>query len=175
MEEKSASIWKSTMVSGIYLGIALILLSVVFYVTGNTFSKIAQYSSYPIMIAGIIWGQISYKNELGGFSTYGQAFTAGLLTMVFASILTSIYTYLLYTVIDPSLQEQMRIFTEEQMMAQGKVPEEQMEMALQMTAKFQTPIMLVVFSLFGGAFIGAIISLITAIFIKKNPSDEVPE
>jgi hypothetical protein len=50
-----------------------------------------------------------------------------------------------------------------------------MEMALQMAAKFQTPAMLVVFGLVGGAFIGAIISLITAIFIKKNPSNEVPE
>lgn len=120
MEEKSTSIWKSTMVSGIYLAIALILLSVVFYVTGNTFSKFAQYSSYPIMIAGVIWGQMNYKKDLGGVSTYGQAFTAGLLTMVFASIITSIYTYLLYTVIDPSLQEQMRIFTEEQMIAQEK-------------------------------------------------------
>jgi hypothetical protein len=26
----------------------------------------------------------------------------------------------------------------------------------------------------GGAFVGLIISLITAIFVKKNPSDEVP-
>lgn len=175
MEEKSVSIWKSTMFSGIYLAVALILLSVIFYATGNMFSKVAQYSSYPIIIAGIIWGQLSYRKELGGISTYGQALTAGLLTMVFASIITSIYTYLLYAIIDPSLQEQMRIFTEEQMVAQGKVPEEQMEMALNMAAKFQTPTMMAVIGIFGGALIGLIISLITAIFIKKNPSDEVPE
>jgi hypothetical protein len=174
MEEKSASIWKSTMLSGVYLAIALILLSVIFYVTGNTFSKTAQYLSYPIIIAGIIWGQMSYKKELGGISTYGQILLAGLLTMVFASVISSIYTYVLYTVIDPTLQEQMRIFTEEQMMAQGKVSEEQMEMALKMAAKFQTPIMLLVMGIFGGAFVGLIVSLITAIFIKKNPSDEVP-
>ncbi len=175
MEEKSVSVWKSTMVSGLYLAIALILISVIFYVTGNTFSKAAQYLSYPIMIAGIIWGQISYKKELGGMATYGQMVTAGLLTMVFASLISSVYTYLLYTVIDPTLQEQMRIFTEEQMIAQGKVPEEQMEMALNMAAKFQTPTMLVVIGILGGAFIGLIISLITSIFIKKNPSDVVPE
>lgn len=174
MEEKSASIWKSTMLSGVYLAIVLILISVIFYVTGNSFSKMAQYSSYAIFVAGILWGQISYKKELGGFSTYGQAFLAGLLTMAFASIISSIYTYLLYTVIDPTLQEQLRLYSEEQLMAKG-YPEEQMEMALEMTAKFQTPTMMVVFGIFGGAFIGAIISLITAIFIKKNPSDEVPE
>ena len=175
MEEKTVSIWKSTMLSGVYLAIALILLSVIFYVTGNMFSKVAQYLSYPVIIAGIIWGQISYKKELGGFSSYGQALTAGLLTMVFASIISSIYTYILYAIIDPSLQEQMRIFTEEQMIAQGKVSEEQMEMALNMTAKFQTPAMMAVIGIFGGALLGLIISLITAIFIKKNPSDEVPE
>jgi hypothetical protein len=127
------------------------------------------------MIAGVIWGQISYKKELGGILPYGQTLLAGLLTMVFASIISSIYNYLLYTVIDPSLQEQLRIFTEEQMISQGNVPEEQMEMALNMAAKFQTPIMMVVMGIFGGAFIGLIVSLITAIFIKKNPSDEVPE
>jgi len=175
MEEKSASIWKSTMLSGVYLAIVLILLSVIFYVTGNSFSKVAQYSTYPIIIAGIIWGQITYKKELGGFSTYGQALLAGLLTMVFASIISSIYTYLLYTVIDPSLQEQLRIFTEEQMMAKGNVPEEQMEVMLEWTAKFQTPTMMTVMGIFGGGFVGLIISLITSIFIKKNPSDEVPE
>ena len=174
MEEKSASIWKSTMLSGVYLAIVLILLSVIFYVTGLTFSKTAQYSTYPILIAGIIWGQISYKKELGGFSTYGQMLLAGLLTMVFASIISSIYTYILYTIIDPSLQEQMRIFTEEQLVQRG-IPEEQMEMSLKMASKFQTPVMMVVMGIVVGAFMGLIISLITAIFIKKNPSDEVPE
>ena len=175
MEEKSASIWKSTMLSGVYLAIALILVSVIFYVTGNTFSKTAQYLTYPVMIAGVVWGQLNYKKELGGTSTYGQTLLAGLLTMVFASVITSIYTYLLYTIIDPSLQEQLRIFTEEQMMARGGMSEEQMEMAVKMAAKFQTPAMMVIMGLVGGAFVGLIISLITAIFIKKNPSDEVPE
>ena len=174
MEEKTASIWKSTFMSGIYLAIVLILISVVFYVTGNTFSKLAQYISYVVMIAGIIYGQINYKKQLGGIMTYGQALVAGLLTMVFASVISSIYTYILYTIIDPSLQEQMRIFTEEQLVQRG-IPEEQMQMSLDLATKFQTPVMMVVMGIFGGAFIGLIISLITSIFTKKNPSDEVPE
>ena len=174
MEEKSVSIWKSTMLSGLYLAIVSILISVVFYVTGNPFSKVAQYISYPVLLLGIIWGQISYKKELGGFATYGQVFAAGLLTMLFASIISSIYTYILYTAIDPSLQEQLRLFTEEQMMAKGNIPEEQMEMALEMTAKFQTPTMMVVWGIVIGALIGTIVSLITSIFIKKNPEDEIP-
>jgi len=173
MEEKTASIWKSTFMSGVYLAIVLILVSVVFYVTGNTFSKIAQYLSYVFMIGGVIYGQISYRKLLGGEITYGQALGAGVLTLLFASVLSSIYTYLLYTVIDPSLMEQMRIFTEETLVQRG-IPEEQMQMSLDIALKFQTPVMMVVMGIFGGAFIGLIISLITSIVIKKNPSDEVP-
>lgn len=175
MEEKTASIWKSTLVSGLYLGIVLILLSVVFYVTGNTFSKTVQYLSYVIMIAGVIWGQINYKKALGGTLSYGQSLGAGTLTMLFASVISSIYTFLLYKVIDPSLQEQLRTFTEEQIVKQGRVPEEQIDMAVEMATKFQTPAMMLIMGIVGGTLIGFIIALITSIFIKKNPSDEVPE
>jgi hypothetical protein len=175
MEEKSASVWKTSLTTGLYMAIALILLSVIFYVTGKPFSKTAQYLSYPIMIGGIILAQINYKKALGGTLTYGQAVGVGVLTMVFASVISGLYTYLLYAVIDPSLQEQMRIFTEEQIIKQGRVPEEQMEMAVNMAAKFQTPPMLFIMSVVMGAFFGVVVSLISAIFIKKNPSDEVPE
>ncbi len=175
MEQKTASIWKSTMVTGLYLAIALILSGVIFYVTGNPFSKMAQYLGYPIMIAGILYGQINYKKELEGDITYGQAFGAGLLTMVFASVLSGIYTYLLYDIIDPSLQDQLRLYTEEQIVSQGRVPEEQIDMAVEMAAKFQTPTMMFAMSLVGGALMGTLISLITSIFVKTKSSDEVPE
>jgi formate/nitrite transporter FocA (FNT family) len=60
------------------------------------------------------------------------------------------------------------------MVKQGNIPEAQMEVALAWAAKFQTPFMMLVMSIVGGAFMGLIISLITAIFTKKNPTDEVP-
>jgi hypothetical protein len=118
---------------------------------------------------------VTYKKALGGTLTYGQAVGVGVLAMVFASVISGLYNFLLFQVIDPSLQEQLRVFTEEQIIKQGRVPEEQLEMAVNMAAKFQTPPIMFAMAVVGGAFIGTIISLITAIFIKKNPSDEVPE
>lgn len=175
MEQKTDSIWKSSMTSGIYMGIAMILVSVVFYVAGNPFSKVSQWIGYAIMVGGIVLAQIAYKKVLGGTMTYGQALGVGVLTMVFASVLTSIYTFLLYQVIDPSLQEQLRLFTEEQIVKQGRVPEEQIDMAVNMATKFQTPVMMMVMGLFGGAFIGLIISLITSIFTQKKPKEDFEE
>jgi hypothetical protein len=174
MEQKSTSVWKSALMPGIYLAITLILVSVIFYVMGNPFSKIAQYLTYPIMIAGIALAQIGYKKILGGTMTFGQAFGVGLIAMIYASVISGVYTYFLYEFIDPSLQEQLRIFTEEQLIQKG-TPEEQIEMMVDMTAKFQKPAIMFAMSIFFGALMGSIISLITAIFTKKNPSDEVPE
>ncbi len=160
MEEKAVSIWKSTIITGVYIAVVLILLSVVFYVTGNPFSKVAQYLTYPIFAICIIWAQFNYDKALGGNITYGQAFFAGTLAVFFASIFSGLYTFVLYQFIDPSLQEQMKLYTEEQILKQGNIPEEQMEIALNMALKFQKPIIMLLISIFGGAFFGLFFSLI---------------
>ena len=151
------------------------LVSVAYYATGNAFAKSASWVSYGVMIAGVIIAQLSFRKSLGEFMNYGQALGIGLLTMVFASIITGFFTYLLHTVIDPSLQDQLRLTIEEQLVKQGKVSEEQMDMAIEMATKFQKPAMLFVMSIFGGAFFGLLISLITSIFTQKKPTEEFSE
>ena len=174
MEQKPTSLWKSSLTSGLYLGIVLILLSVIFYVAGLTFETWVSYISYPVLIAGAVYAQLSYRKSLGGEMSYGQALGVGVMSIIFASVLSSIYAYILYTVIDPSLLDQMRVMTEQKIIEQG-VPDEQLDTAMNIAMKFQTPAAIAVMGILGGAFIGLIISLITAIFTKKNPSDEVPE
>lgn len=175
MEEKTVSVWKSTLMPAIYLGIVSILVSVIFYVTGNMFSTWASYLSYPIIIAGIVYGQLTYKRELGGTLTYGQAVGSGVITLIYASVITGIYSYLLYKVIDTSLIEQTRAFLEQKLLQQGKLPDEQIDTFVNIMMKIYTPPVSIITSIFGGAFTGLIISLITGIFVKKNPSNEVPE
>lgn len=175
MEQKSISVWKSAVTSGIYIGIVLILISVIYYVSGNIFAKSNQWVGYAVMILGVIYAQINYRKALGGFMTYGQALVIGVLAMLIASVLSGIYAYLLYKIIDPSLQEQLRLFTEEQIVKQGRVPEEQIDMAVETMTKFQKPIMLLIFGIFGGTFVGLIISLISSIFTQKKPSEEIIE
>ena len=173
MEEKPVSLMKSSLTYGIYLGIVSILLSVVLYVMGYTFEKWVQYTSYPIIIGAIIWAQVAYKKALGGEMTYGQALGIGTMTVVFSGVLSAIYVYLLYTVIDPSLLDQLRLVTEQQMVERG-IPEEQLDATIAMASKFQQPAIMAIMAIVLGGILGFIISLITGIFTKKNPSDEVP-
>jgi hypothetical protein len=62
------------------------------------------------------------------------------------------------------LQEQLRLFTEQKMVEKG-LPEEQLDMALNMASKFQNPIIMAVMGIFGGAFIGTILSLFSSMII----------
>lgn len=174
MEEKPVSLMKSSLTYGIYLGIVSILISVVIYVLGYSFEDWVQYSSLPIVIGGIIWAQIAYKKALGGEMTFGQAIGVGTMTVIFSSVLSAIYTYLLFAVIDTSLIEQLRLVTEQKIVEQGKVPEEQLDAVVEMMTKFQKPWIMAVSAIVMGCIMGVIISLLTGIFTKKNPSDEVP-
>ena len=175
MEEKTVSAWKTTLMPAIYLGIVLILMSVIFYVTGNIFSTWASYLTYPVIIAGIVYGQLTHKKALGGILTYGQSLGSGVVTLLYASLLTGIYSYLLYKVIDPTLMDQMRLFIEQKLVNQGKIPEGQIDTVVNFAMKLQTPPISIITGLFGGALAGLIFSLITGIFVKKNPVDEIPE
>jgi len=160
------------MLYGLYIGIVLILVSVVYYATGNSFAKSAQYVSYLVMIAGVVFIQINYKKSLGGTMSYGQGLVIALLSMIVAGILAAIYTILLYKVIDPSLIDQMRAFTEEQMLKKG-ISEEQMEAAMAVASKFQKPVFMAVMSIVTYAFLGLIIGLIASIFTQKKPAEIV--
>ena len=175
MEEKTVSVWKTTLMPAIYLGIVLILISVIFYITGNTFSSWASYLSYPVIIAGVVLGQITHKKANGGFLSYGQAVGSGIVILIYAIILNSVYSYLLYEVIDPTLLDQFRIFVEEKLVQQGKIPEEQINTIVNFTVKLQTPPLSIVTAIFSGAFMGLIVSLITGIFVKNNPVDDFTE
>jgi len=174
MEQKPASLLKSSLTSGIYIGIVLILVSVILYVANLTFETWAQYVTLPVIILGAVYAQLNYRKSLGGEMTYGQALGAGVLALIFASVLSSIYVYLLYTVIDPSLLEQVRIVTEQRIVEQG-IPEEQLDQVIEMSMRFQQPGIMAIMGVVMGALFGLIISLITAIFTKKNPSEVVPE
>ena len=178
MEQKSTSIWKSGLTLGVYLGIVIILYSVVLYVTGLSFNKFAGYISVALLLLGIVIIQLNYKKQQGNILTYGQGVGIAVIAMISTGIISMIYTYLIYAVIDPDYYQQFLLFMEEQTTAtllDRGMGEDQIQMSLEMQQKFQTPVILAGGALINSLVVGLIASLITSIFIKKNPSDEVPE
>jgi hypothetical protein len=177
--EKKSTFWQSAMTYGLYLGIALVLFNVILYVLGQNLNPALRWITYVLITAGIFYSQLNYRNrELNGYIQYSTALGFGVAVMLFAGIIQSLYTVILYKFIDPTILDQIRMIQEEAMLQKG-LPEESIETATDMIAKFQSPVLMAISGLFSFALLGFIISLITSIFVKKNDEgnafDEVME
>ena len=172
--ENEKPMWKHAVTYGLYFAVAYILISVVVYITGAMNSKPVTWITNIVMIVAIILIQIHYRKTLGGFISYGQSVGIAVLSMLMAAVPIAIYTYALYKFIDPALLDQIKMMTEEQMVNRG-MPEEQLDAALAMSSKFQTPGIIAFSQFFNLPLTGVIIGLITSIFIKKQSPDKIFE
>ncbi len=167
-EEKKTSLLRSTMNYGAMLGLALIIYTLLLWMLDKTGHTGLGLVSYLIMIVGIVLATKSFRDqESGGFISYGRALGVGTLTCVFAGIITSFFTYLLFTVIDPGLMDKTYLMMEEAYYDAG-MTDSQIEVAMDMAKRFTNPVMMAVFGVFGSAFMGFIFSLITSIFLKRE-------
>lgn len=174
MEEKKQSIGVAALGYGIILGVVVIIFSLLLFVLDVDKQSSLNYLSYVFVLAGIIIVQINYRNKnLGGFISYSKAFTVGFLTMVFYGILMAIFTYIFFVYIDPGAIEELLAASEEGMIERG-MSDQDIDQAMTMVEKMQTPVMLTVWALFGNVLIGLILSLITAIFVKKEDQNAMP-
>jgi hypothetical protein len=158
------------MTSGAILGAGLLIFTLILYMTNLTFSKGLGYISYLIIIGGIILGIKNFRDqEQQGFISYGRAVGAGVLTVVFASVIMAIFNFVLFKVIDPNLLEKGIEVARTQMMEKN-LTDDQIEMALKMTRMIMSPAVMVIMTIIGNVFIGTIFSVIIAAFMKKDKS-----
>lgn len=174
-EESRPPFWKSAMTYGIYYAIVSIILTAIIYAGGLMTSPAVTYISIGVMVIVMIFLQLHYRKSLGGFVTYGQSLAIAVASMFFASILIAVFTYILYKFIDPGLIEQMKLMTEEKLVEQGKLSQEQIDAAMAFSGKFQTPGLISLMQLINLPLTGLIIGAITSIFIKKESPDKIFE
>jgi hypothetical protein len=156
---------------GLFIGLGLVLLEVVdillgFYGTNGYFNLL----KYAVPAGGIIWGALQFRNrEAEGFMPYGKVVGYGALTAVFFGIVVGVYTILLVTVIDPSYVDHALAPAAEQMYAAGNLTEQQIDQALELSARImRNPAWSFISNLFGALLEGLVISLIAGIFIRRN-------
>jgi len=161
---------RHTATYGLYIGLALIVLSLIsnllFDQQNKTFNLL---STWLIPILGICWATIQYRDkEKGGFISYGDSVGYGTLLALFYGIVTAVFTVILVTIIDPEYigrtMELTRIAFEES----GLYSDQQIDVMMAWTEKFSTPPILFIFGVIISIIIGVIISLIASIFIKRN-------
>jgi hypothetical protein len=171
-EEKipSSVMLKSSATNGAILGLISILFVVITYMTGDIYtgSTWLNLLGIAVSIAALIYLALNYRKTVcGGYITYGNAFIYCWLTYIFAGVISVAFMVLLQTVIEPDYMEKMADVQREMMLKQG-LSDSQVEQSMAIAAKFRTPLFVAIAGLVGNALVGLVISLITAIFVKKD-------
>jgi Protein of unknown function (DUF4199) len=182
MEEKETpSLFQHALKWGLIVGAISIALTCVAYAVD--YAMLANWKFgifiFVLLIGLTIYAGINYRNETGGLLPYGKAFQHGFLLMAISGLVSTAFTVLLYTVIDPELPSKLTDVALENaaaMMESFGMPEDQMDKAME-DARARTENQ---FSIAGlgmsygiGLIIYAVLSLITSIFVRKNPPDEI--
>ena len=169
MNKEQPSKMKSALNFGAILGLILMVLSLVTYVFEMYENQAFGYLSWVVIIAGIVIGIRKYRDGvLGGFISYSNALGYGVLITLFASIIVSFANYVYLGFIDTSFIDYTLEQTEIQMIEQGQ-PEEAIEMAMAWTSKMVSPRGIFIMGILGTTFMGFIVSLIAAAFLKNDP------
>jgi hypothetical protein len=128
-----------------------------------------KYLSFLPFLVFLFLAQKEYKDQLGGYLTYGEGFLSGFLYAIFTGLFIAIFTYVYYTILSPEMVDKIIEASQKKMVEDGKLSQDQIDSALNMTRKF-----FAVFAVVGVIFIysifGAIVSLISAAVFKNERS-----
>ena len=168
MEEK-VSVWKANLNSGVIMGTIGIVYTLVMYFLDLTLNKSMGYIFLFLTIFILFYFIKTYRNNyLNGYITYGQSVGAGVIIFLYYSIITAIFMYILYKVIDPGLINKMLAYVEETMTKSGKVPAGTIDTVMAFQKKIMIPEIQAPTSIIINMIFGTIISLIVSIFTKKE-------
>jgi hypothetical protein len=177
IKPKETGMFKPAISNASIISVALIILTLVFYLLKQVQSNVEMVLGYVIFLAGLIYSIKLYRNEsLGGYISYGQSLGFSVLIGVFTGIITGVFTFILYTYIAPDILEQLRekaILEAERRMLQmnPNASDAELDMVINFQMKFLTPGIMLIASIFSYAFTGFVMGLIVSIFMKRKDPD----
>jgi hypothetical protein len=170
-----------TLQYGLMMGAIQIVIALGFYAAGPEMMAgfLATSVSLLVTIGGIVFFAIKARTDNGGYFTFKEAFVATFVIGFTAAVVNSIFNYVLYNFIDPSLAAQIQeiaLKTVESTMRSMGADEAAIAEGIAQAAK-EDPSITIGKTLMGlgmGAGFGAVMSAIIAAIIKKeNPDEEI--
>jgi hypothetical protein len=122
--------------------------------------------SIPIQAIGIYMAMQNVK-KLNGLLTYRQALKTGLITAATIAVVVAVFSFIYCQVINPGFAEYMVKDAQKAMIANGKSQQKINEESALVSKQFTTGAQ-VMMALVGQFVSGAIISLITGLFVKAK-------
>jgi hypothetical protein len=165
---ENVNVWKANLTNGLIMGLVGIVYSLVMYFLDLTLNKTQGYFFILIQVVLLFFLLKSYRdNFLHGQISYGKSFGAGVIIFLYYSIISAVFIYILYAVIDPGLIDKQLAMTEE-VLAQKGIPQSTIDQSMAMQAKLMKPAVIAPIGIFTNMIWGVIVSLIVSIFIKNE-------
>jgi len=166
---------------GAILGVITIALTTVMYAVDYTLMinwKVSLLLT-AIFIGFVIFAGFDFRKSAGGFLAYSKAFQHGIIVFAVSGLISTLFSLVLYTIVDPELPAKLTesaIETTTAMLEGMGVSEDAIDEAIEKSREETAKRFTLTGTLTSYAvalIVYAVLALITAIFVKKNEPMEM--
>ena len=118
------------------------------------------------MFGGLVLAMRQFRDKVnGGFASFGQQYTVGILMILVMSVLTTVY-FIVFLQLTPDFVTKTMEQSQADMVNKG-MSSDQIAMAMKYTKMFMSPGIMAAFGFLGNAIVGAILGLLAAAITAK--------
>jgi hypothetical protein len=143
-----------------------IILTYIFQFANISATSPLRYLAYIPFIAFLLLAQKEFRDQLGGYLTFGEGFSIAWRFGVFAGVIMAVFLYLYYAVLSPDMYTKLLEAQRDAIIAKG-VSSDQADQTMQFMNKFEM-VILVLGAIIGTPIASMIIGLIGAAILKKE-------
>lgn len=170
METQKPTVGKFAMNYGIILGVIMILIAVIMYVTGMSLEGVQwpQYLYYIIFPVVIFYAIGQYKKQNANVLSLGEALKTGVAIAAISAIIYVIYGLIFNYIIDPEFMGQMKEVVRDKMLEAPNATQEIVDQQMKVVEMFMNPAIGSAFWIGASMLFGLIYSLIAGLVMKKE-------
>ena len=170
MESEKITPGKFALNYGLILGLIMIVIAVIMYVTGMPLKgeQWPQYLYYIIFPVVVIYAIGQYKKRNGNLLTLSEAIKLGLVIGLISAIVYAIYGLVFNYIIDPEYMGLVMESVRDKLLENPNMTEEMVDQSMVMMEKFMNPLVGTAIWIALSALFGLIYSLIGGLAMKKE-------
>jgi hypothetical protein len=170
MEAQKPTVGKFAMNYGVILGVIMILIGVITYVTGMALEgkQWPQWLYYIIFPVVIFYAISQFKKQNANVLSLGQAIKLGLVIAAISAIVYAIYILIFSYIIDPEFMGQMKEVVRDKMLEAPNATQEMVDQQMKVAEMFMSPLVGSALWIGLSMFFGLIWSLIGGLVMKKE-------
>ncbi|MFC4721273.1 DUF4199 domain-containing protein [Geojedonia litorea] len=170
METQKPTVGKFAMNYGIILGVIMILISVIMYVTGMSLEGVQwpQFLYYIIFPVVIFYAIGQYKKQNANVLSLGEALKTGVAIAAISAVVYVIYGLIFNYIIDPEFMGQMKDVVRDKMLEAPNATQDMVDQQMKVVEMFMNPAIGSAIWIGASMLFGLIYSLIAGLVMKKE-------